>query len=132
MKELYEVLRQKETDVGRVRREIESLQVVAFLLYDQLSCDKKESATEKDAFAVLQQKESDVARIRHEIDSLQLVIPLLADDLPCDEVNKKKESAAQKTLNVGFGPDAIGTDGLFSSMIPVSRPKFWKALKRQK
>lgn len=35
MKDPYEVLRQKETDLARVRREIESLRTVAALLLDE-------------------------------------------------------------------------------------------------
>jgi len=37
MKDAYEVLKQKETDLDRVRREIESLRVVASLLVDSTS-----------------------------------------------------------------------------------------------
>jgi hypothetical protein len=36
MKDVYEVLRQKEADIDRVRHEIECLQVVASLLSDDL------------------------------------------------------------------------------------------------
>jgi hypothetical protein len=51
MKDINEVLRQKEEDLARLRHEIESLQVVASLLSDELTSDepteKKESAAEK-------------------------------------------------------------------------------------
>lgn len=51
MKDVYEVLHQKEADLARVRREIESLHVVASLLSDDLVSDeltkKKESSAEK-------------------------------------------------------------------------------------
>ena len=36
MKNAYEVLQQKETDLARVRHEIESLRIVASLLSDEL------------------------------------------------------------------------------------------------
>jgi hypothetical protein len=67
----------------------------------------------------------------YEIESLQVVAPLLFDGLTSDELTKKKESSAVKTLDRGPGSEATGTDGLFSS-IAVSRPSFWKALKREK
>ena len=79
----------------------------------------------KDPYEVLRQKEADLARLRHEIESLQLVASLLSDDVTSDELNKKKESAAEKTLDHGSGSEGTGTDGLFSS-IPVSRPSWWK------
>jgi len=85
----------------------------------------------KDAYDVLQQKEADLARVRHEIESLQIVASLLSDDLTSNQLTKKKESSAEKTLDRGPGSEATGTDGLFSS-IPVLRPSFWKALKREK
>ena len=51
MKDVYEVLHQKEADLARVRREIESLHIVASLLSDDLVSDeltkKKESSAEK-------------------------------------------------------------------------------------
>ena len=85
----------------------------------------------KDAYEVLQQKEAGLARVRHEIESLQVVASLLSDDLTSDELAKQKESSAEKTLDRGPGSEATGTGGLFSS-IAVSRPSFWKALKREK
>jgi hypothetical protein len=85
----------------------------------------------KDAYEVLQQKEADLARVRHEIESLQIVSSLLSDDLTSNQLTKKKKSSAEKTLDRGTGSEATGTDGLFSS-IPVLRPSFWKALKREK
>src|SRR5215469_3381076 len=52
MKNPNEVLRQKEEDLARVRREIESLQLVSSLLSDELTSDeqskKKESVGEKE------------------------------------------------------------------------------------
>jgi hypothetical protein len=85
----------------------------------------------KDVYEALQQKEADLARVRHEIESLQIVASLLSDDLTSNQLTKKKESSAEKTLDRGPGSEATGTDGLFSS-IPVLRPSFWKALKREK
>jgi hypothetical protein len=50
MKDPYEVLREKEADLARVRHEIESLHAVASLLSDDVTSDepnkKKESAAE--------------------------------------------------------------------------------------
>ena len=83
----------------------------------------------KDAYEVLQQKEADLARVRHEVESLRVVASLLSDDLTSDDPTKKRESSAEKTLD--RGPEATGTDGLFSS-IAVSRPRFWKSLRRRK
>ena len=51
MKDAYEVLRQKEADLARLRHEIESLRVVASLLSDDLPSDeltkKRESSAER-------------------------------------------------------------------------------------
>src|ERR1022692_3591326 len=40
MKNAYEVLQQKETDLARVRHEIESLRIVASLLLDELPSEE--------------------------------------------------------------------------------------------
>jgi len=40
MKNAYEVLQQKETDLARVRHEIESLRIVAPLLSDELTSEE--------------------------------------------------------------------------------------------
>jgi hypothetical protein len=40
MKNAYEVLRQKEMDIARVRHEIESLRIVASLLSDELPSEE--------------------------------------------------------------------------------------------
>jgi hypothetical protein len=48
-----------------------------------------------------------------------------------EDLADQSESSAEKTLDRGPGSEATGTDGLFSS-IAVSRPSFWKALKREK
>jgi hypothetical protein len=51
MKDLNELLRQKETDLARVRHEIESLQIVVPLLSDDVASSdlpaKKEMSSEK-------------------------------------------------------------------------------------
>jgi hypothetical protein len=50
VKEVYEVLQQKEADLARVRQEIESLRIVASLLCDDTSSDeptKKRSSADK-------------------------------------------------------------------------------------
>jgi hypothetical protein len=83
----------------------------------------------KDLYEVLHQKEADLARVQHEIESLRLVASLLTDDLT-DEPTKKR-SSAEKTFDGGPDSEATGTDGLFSS-VTVSRPSFWKALRRRK
>ncbi len=85
MKNVYEVLQQKEADVAHVRHEIESLKTVSSLS-DELSL--------KDARELLQQKEADVARVRHEIESLKIVAPLLSEELASDELTKKRASSA--------------------------------------
>ena len=51
MKDAYEVLQQKESDLARVRHELESLRITASLLSDNLSSEelprKRESSGEK-------------------------------------------------------------------------------------
>ena len=49
MKDVYQILEQKQADLDRVRRELESLQVVASLLCDDATEDptKKPTAAEK-------------------------------------------------------------------------------------
>jgi hypothetical protein len=97
----------------------------------------------KDPYEVLRQKEADLARVGQEIESLQVVASLLSDDLTSDELTKKKESAAEKTLDRGFASEATGTDGLLSPiaasapLLEVSKAsllprRFWKSLKRGK
>ena len=52
MNDIYELLRQKESDLERVRQEIGSLQIVAPLLSDDIPSDeltaKKETSSEKE------------------------------------------------------------------------------------
>ena len=77
MKDVYEVLQQKEADAANVRHEIQSLKLVCSLL-------SGESALE-DVRELLQQREADVARLRHEIENLKIVAPLLSEELASDE-----------------------------------------------
>ena len=69
MKDVYEVLQQKETDAAIVRHEIQSLKLVCSLL-------SGESALE-DVREFLRQREADLARVRHEFENLKIVAPLL-------------------------------------------------------
>jgi len=85
----------------------------------------------KNPCEVLEQKETDLARVRHEIESLRIVAPLLSDELPSEELTKKRASSGEDTLDSG-SEKAAGTDGLFSSMNPAPRPRFWNTLKWQK
>jgi hypothetical protein len=53
MKNAYEILGQKETDLARVRREIESLRIVAPLLSDELPSEeltKKRASSAEETF----------------------------------------------------------------------------------
>ncbi|MFZ0862133.1 MAG: hypothetical protein WB781_29410 [Candidatus Sulfotelmatobacter sp.] len=85
----------------------------------------------KNAYEVLRQKETDLARVRHEIESLWIVASLLSDELPSEELSKECARSAEETLDPG-SEKATGTDGLFSSINPAPRPRFWNTLKRQK
>ena len=42
MRDAYEVLKQKEADLARVRHEVESLRIVASLLLDDLNSDQSD------------------------------------------------------------------------------------------
>jgi hypothetical protein len=123
MKEIYELLQQKEADLAHVRKEIEGLRIVEPLLSNE--------STLKNAFELLQQKESGVARVRREIESLKIVAPLLSEELPSDEPTNKAASSAEETLDSTLGSEATGTDGMFSSYGANSRPKLWRILKRK-
>jgi len=85
----------------------------------------------KDAYEVLNQKETDLARVRHEIESLRIVSSLLSDEVPSEDLTKKQARSAAETLSSG-SEKATGTDGLFSSINPAPRPRFWDTLKGQK
>ncbi len=124
MKDVYEVLQQKEADVANVRHEIQSLKLVSSLLSDELAL--------KDARELLRQKEADVARVRHEIENLKIVAPLLSEELASDELTKTRAgSAAEEAGDSDDRSKATGTDGLFSSVIANPRPTFRKLLKRK-
>jgi 23S rRNA maturation-related 3'-5' exoribonuclease YhaM len=77
MKQVYEVLQQKEAELAGVRKQIEGLRIVEPLFSND--------STLKDVFELLQQKEAGVARVRHEIESLKIVAPLLSEEFPSDE-----------------------------------------------
>lgn len=85
----------------------------------------------KNAYEVLEQKETDLARVRHEIESLRIVASLISDESPTEELTKKRARSAEETLD-SASEEATGTDGLFSSIDPAPRPRFWNTLKRQK
>jgi len=91
----------------------------------------------KNADEVLQQKETDLARVRHEIESLRIVAPLLSDELffsdelLFEELTKKHARSPEDTLDKG-SEKATGTDGLFPSINPAPRTRFWNTLTRQK
>lgn len=93
MKDVYEVLQQKEADVANVRHEIQSLKLVSTLLSDELAL--------KDARELLRQKEADVARVRHEIENLKIVGPLLSEELPSDELTKTRAGSAAEEASDG-------------------------------
>ncbi len=124
MKDVYEVLQQKEADVANVRHEIQSLKLVSSLLSDELAV--------KDARELLRQKEADGSRVRHEIENLKVVAPLLSEEVASDELTKTRaDSAAEEARDSDDGSKATGTDGLFFSVIANPRPTFWKLLKRK-
>ena len=123
MKDIYEVLQQKEAEVAHVRHEIQSLKLVSSLLSEELAL--------KDAHDLLRQKEADVARVRQETENLKIVAPLLSEEVASDELPKMRaDSAAEEARDIGDRSRATGTDGLFSSVIANPRPTFWKLLKR--
>lgn len=121
MKEIYELLQQKEADLAHVRKEIEGLRIVGPLLSNE--------PTPKDAFELLQQKEACVTRVRREIESLQLVAPLLSEELESRELTSKVSNSTEETSDGIHGSEATGTDGMFSSFGTNSRPKLWRILK---
>ena len=123
MKDIYEVLQQKETDAAHVRREIESLKIVSSLLSDEPMKDVRE---------LVEQKEAEVARVRHEIEGLKLVAPLLSEEPASDELNKKGAvSAAHEERAGGLHLEATGTEGLSASGIAGAGSALWNRLKRK-
>jgi hypothetical protein len=124
MKDVYEVLQQKEEEVANVRDQIQSLKLVSSLLSDEIAL--------KDARELLRQKEADVARVRHEIESLKIVAPLLSEESASDEPTQTRADSAVKAAGSSADlPKATGADGLFSSGIANPRPTLWNLLKRK-
>jgi hypothetical protein len=124
MKDVYEVLQQKEAAVAIVHHEIQSLKLVASLLSDELAVT--------DARELLRQKEADVSRVRHEIESLKTAAPLLSEEAAFDELTKTPaDSVAEEARGGDDRSEATGTDGLFVSVTANPRPAFWKLLKRK-
>jgi hypothetical protein len=123
MKEVYEILQQKEADLAHVREEIEGLRIVGALLSNE--------SLPKDAFELLQEKEATVARVRHEVESLQIVAPLLSEEFDSDELTSKAANSVEETSDSIHASEATGTDGMFSSFSANSRPKLWRILKRK-
>ena len=122
MKDVREISQQKESELAQVRKEIESLRVVAPLLADDPS---------RGIHEVLQQKEADLADVRREVESLQVVAPMLSDESPSDELARKPASSSQETPDGNDTVEATGTDNLFSSMEASPRSKLWEILKRK-
>jgi len=106
MKDVYEVLQQKEADAANVRHEIQSLKLVCSLLSGESALD--------DLRELLRQREADVACVRHEIESLKIVAPLLSEEPASEELT-----------------EATGTDGPFTSGIASPRPTLRNLLKRR-
>ena len=122
MKDVYEVLQQKEADVAHVRHEIQSLKLVSSLLSDELAL--------KDVREFLREKEADV--IRYEIENLKIVTPLLSEEFASAELMKTRaNSAAEEGPDSDHRSKATGTDSLSSSVTANPRPTFWKRLKRK-
>src|SRR5215475_5261054 len=125
MKDIRRISQEKESELDQVRKEVESLHIVAPLLADDPS---------RGIHEVLQQKEADLADVRREVDGLKLVAPMLSDELPSDEPDpdegtRKPASSAQETPDRSQSSEATGTDNLFSSMNASPRSKFWEILK---
>jgi hypothetical protein len=123
MKGIHDVSQRKEAELAHVRKEVESLQIVAPLLSNDPL---------RNAYEVLQQKETDLAFVRKEVESLQIVASLLSDELPSDELTRKPASSAPETLDPSEGSEATGTDDLFPSLKTIPRPRFWEILKGKK
>jgi hypothetical protein len=87
MKNVYEVLRQKEQLLERTQREIEALQLVTPLLINKDDCRN-----------VQRQKEQVRDRAHTEIDALNLVAPLLVD-------KEEAKAAGAGASTVAEGPE---------------------------
>jgi len=124
MRDVYEVLQQKEAAAANVRHEIQSLKLVCSLLPGELALE--------DVREPLQQREADVAVVRQEIESLKIVAPLLLEESASDELaNTRADPAAQAARDRDDLSNANGTDGPFSSWIANPRPTVWNLLKRR-
>jgi hypothetical protein len=123
MKDVYEVLQQKEADIANVRHEIQSLKLVSSLFSGEL--------TLKDAREFLWQKEADLARVRHEIESLKIVAHLLSEGSASDEPTETRGESAAEAQDIDDRSEATGTDGLRPSVIVKPRPTLWNLLKRK-
>ena len=124
MKDVNEVLEQKEADAAHVRHEIEILKIVSSLLSDGLSM--------KDARELLQQKKAEIARVRHEIESLKIVAPLLSEELTSGELTERRTaSAVEEAWASGRYSEATGMDGSLPSLNASPRPTLWERLKRK-
>jgi hypothetical protein len=124
MRDVHEVLQQKEEEIANVRHEIQSLKLVSSLLSDELAL--------KGARELLRQKEADVARVRHEIENLKIVAPLLSEELASDELTKTGvDTAAEEARDSENRSKVTGTESLFSSVIANPHPTLWKRLKRK-
>ena len=122
MKDVLEVSQQKESELAQVRKEVESLHIVAPLLADDPS---------RGIHEVLRQKEADLADVRREVESLQVVAPMLSDESSSDELARKPASSAEETAEQSHASEATGTDDLFPSMNASPRAKFWEILKKK-
>jgi hypothetical protein len=123
MKEVYEILQQKEADLAHVRDEIEALRIVGALLSNE--------SLPKDAFELLQEKEACVARVRHEVESLQIVAPLLSEECGFNELTSQAANSTEETSDSIHACEATGTDGLPSYLSANKAPKLWRILKRK-
>jgi len=124
MKDVHELLQQKEADVAKVRHEVQSLILVSSLFSYELAL--------KDACELLRQKEADLSRVRHEIESLKLVAPLLSEELDSGELIETRTNSAEEEARGGTDRSkANGTDGLFPSLIANPHPTLWNRLKRK-
>ena len=123
MKDVYEVLQQKEADIANVRHEIQSLKLVSSLFSGEL--------TLKDACELLWQKEAEVARVRHEIESLKIVADLLSEGSASDEPAETHGESEAEAHDTDDRSEATGTDGLLPSLNVKPRPTLWNLLKRK-
>lgn len=123
MKDAYEVLQQKESDIANVRHEIDNLNLVCSRFSGELALE--------DVRELLRQKEADLTRVRDEIENLKIVAPLLSEELASDELPESRADSTTEARDIDDRSKATGTDGLFGSATANPRPAFWKLLKRK-